>query len=80
MTETRAAKAQRLVDEGQVTIASQDNFSVGALVASKGARYQVFVYPNGHYFCDCFWGQLHAGTTDLCAHALAVRLVVEKEG
>ncbi|GAH47508.1 unnamed protein product [marine sediment metagenome] len=79
MKETRAEKAQRLVDEGRVVIAFNDKHSLGGTVRSGEARYQVFTYPNGHFFCTCKWGAVHSYTDDLCAHALAVKLAVEKE-
>ncbi len=79
MSETRQEKAQRLVDQGRVELGHIEHNVVSGLVSSKGARYQVFVFVNGHFFCDCFWGRLHSYTDDLCAHALAVKLAVEKE-
>jgi len=79
MPETRAEKAQRLVNEGQVTIIFSDRFGVSGLVHSQEARYQAFVYPNGHFGCTCTWGRMHWYTDDLCAHALAVQLLVGKE-
>lgn len=79
MTEARAEKAQRLVDEGRVAITSQSGFGISAIVQGKKAFHQTFAKPNGHFFCTCDWGRYHNNTDDLCAHALAVQLAVEKE-
>jgi len=78
MTETRAEKAQRLVDEGRVVLAPPGPWQAHGLVKSKGNYYDVVLYPNGHYACDCAWGRIHSHTDDLCAHALAVKLAVER--
>ncbi len=78
MTETRAEKAKRLVDEGQVILIPPDPFQAKGFVESSRGLYNVVLYPNGHYACDCAWGQYHSHTDDLCAHALAVKLAVER--
>ncbi|GAI22997.1 unnamed protein product [marine sediment metagenome] len=77
MTETRAEKAQRLVDEGRVDLRVPGPFLAQGFVQSGRFTYIVALYPNGHYVCDCAWGRIHSHTDDLCAHALAVKLVVE---
>ncbi len=79
MTETRAEKAQRLVDEGKVHIAHTTFHSTTALVQGKHGPYTTIIYADGHFFCTCDWGAHHSYTDDLCAHALAVKLAVEKE-
>ena len=81
MNETRAEKAQRLVDEGGVHIMSQGDVYIEARVGrnEQGRAYHTFLYPNGHYSCNCTWARIHGPVHDLCAHAVAVRLVVEKE-
>ena len=79
MTETRAEKAQRLVNEGKVHIRKNWSVLIEAEVRGDHALHHTELYPNGHYFCMCDWGQYHSYTDDLCAHALAVRLTLEKE-
>ncbi len=79
MKETRAEKAQRLVDEGGVVIERVFPQYTQALVQGDHARYVLSTYANGTFFCTCEWGTVHSYTDDLCAHALAVKLAVEKE-
>lgn len=79
MKETRAEKAQRLVDEGWVESILQADYSTGALVRREKTHHVVTVYANGTFFCTCEWGAIHSYTDDLCAHALAVKLAVERE-
>jgi len=79
MTETRAEKAQRLVDEGRVAILSTVSWGFEAMVIGKYDDYAVTLFNNGTYECYCDWGGDHVLTTDLCAHAWAVRLTLEKE-
>lgn len=79
MTETRAEKAQRLVDKHYVVLGLPGPFLARGMVKGKRTYYDVVLYPNGHYACDCAWGRIHSHTDDLCAHALAVKLAVEKE-
>ncbi len=78
MTETRAEKAQRLVDEGRVKGLQRTEFGAGASVKGDSGPYPVLLYPNGHYFCLCNWGRIHSHTDDLCAHALAVQIVASQ--
>ena len=79
MTETRA-EAQRLVDEGRVEISSISQFSTEAKVQGDAHRYHTILYKYGSFFCTCTWGSCHSHTRDLCAHAEAIKLAVEKEG
>ncbi len=79
MTETRAEKAQRLVDEGRVTIGQKTSSFTQAVVQGKDGRYRTTIYVNGTFWCTCKWGDFHNYTDDLCAHALAVKLATEKE-
>lgn len=79
MTETRAEEAQRLVDEGGVHLVYEGPTYIQASVHSKHARYTTVVYENGTFWCTCQHGLYHAHTTDLCVHALALRLLIEKE-
>ncbi len=79
MKETRAEKAQRLVNEGRVEIVYNDRHAQEAIVQGDHGRYPVTVYISGRYFCPCDWGLYNSYTTNLCAHALAVKLAVEKE-
>ena len=79
MKETRAQKAQRLVDEGRVEISHTTFHSTLALVQGEREPYTTTIYSDGHYFCTCDWGAYHSYTDDLCAHALAVKLATRKE-
>jgi len=79
MTETRAEKAQRLVDEGRVGHVYAGLLRTTSSVQGDLAFYHVILFDSGHYFCDCDWGRFHSYTDDLCAHALAVKLAAEKE-
>lgn len=78
MTETRAEKAQRLVDEGRVEIVHALKGVTEAFVQPAGHRYDTIVFDTGHFFCTCSWGAYHSYTPALCAHALAVKLAVER--
>jgi len=79
MPETRAEKAQRLVDEGSLSLLFRESNYVRASVQSGDRIYNTVVYANGTFHCTCDWGQYHSYTDDLCAHALAVKLMTEKE-
>jgi len=79
MTETRAEKAQRLVDEGQVGPVHTIPLVRWAFVQREHGHYLTTIYANGTFHCTCDWGQYHSYTDDLCAHALAVKLAAEKE-
>jgi len=76
---TKAEKAQRLVDEGRVKILSVQPFHALAIVTDDHHAYETIFFAGGHFWCECEWGQVHSNTGDLCAHALAVKLAVEKE-
>ena len=80
---TRAEKAQRLVDEGRVSITSSNDLATYAFVTDGSKTYFAVLYPSSEpsseYFCDCRGVHWHCYTDDLCAHALAVKLAVEKE-
>jgi len=78
MTETRAEKAQRLVDEGRVGSVSTNPYFSKAVVQGEQGPYLVTVYTNDTFFCTCDWGMHRMYTDDLCAHALAVKLAVER--
>ncbi len=78
MTETRAEKAQRLVDEGRIDIIGQSKYGAHAVVEGDNGYYTTCLYPNGHFFCTCPWGSIHSYADDLCAHALAVKLAAER--
>jgi len=79
MAETRAEKAQRLVDEGAVRITTHAALHTIANVISDPHTYYTILFCSGHFYCDCDWGRHHFHTDDLCAHALAVKLAAEKE-
>ncbi len=79
MAETRLEKAQRLVDEGKVKIGYRGAYETGAVVQTERSHYHTTVYTSGKFFCTCNWGQHHSYTDDLCVHALAVQLAMEKE-
>lgn len=79
MTETRAEKAQRLVNEGKVESIIHSDLCTNALVKRDKTHYVTTIYANGTFWCTCKWGDVHSYTDDLCAHALAVKLAVEKE-
>ena len=81
MTETRAEEAQRLVDEGGVHIVFGREYVIEGRVGSneEGRAYHTFLYPNGLHSCSCTWSQIRGPAYDLCVHALALRLAVEKE-
>ena len=74
MSETFAEKAQRLVDEGRVEAVHNTSFFTEASVQGDHGYYHPIVYVGGSFFCTCKWGAVHSYSTDLCAHALAVRL------
>lgn len=78
MTETHAEKAQRLVDEGCLSLVFRESNYVRASVQSGDRTYNTVVYDNGTFWCDCDWGAYHCYTADLCAHALAVKLAVAR--
>ncbi len=78
MTETRAEKAQRLVDAGAVDTIHHHWHAISAWVRGDHDCYRVVLYPSGNFFCACNWGAFHSHTDDLCAHALALRLAVER--
>lgn len=76
MTETRAEKAQRLVDEGVVAIVHKGPYYTCAELRRQNELYFVTLYASGHFFCTCEWGRYRSHTHDLCVHALAVKLTV----
>ncbi len=78
MTETRAEKAQRLVDEGHVNILYHSSFFTDAFVRGDSLTYRVYIRPSGWFFCTCPWGATHGAGHNRCAHALAVKLAVER--
>jgi len=78
MTETREQKAQRLVDEGRVDIIEETEYAIQASVNADQRRYLTILYPNGRFWCECEWSRYHPNATDLCAHALAVKLAAER--
>jgi len=82
VNETRAEKAQRLVDEGNVVMLSLCSPYQTARVQSGHRFYFVTLYADGHFFCTCKgseWGDDHSYTDDLCTHALAVKRAVERD-
>ena len=79
MTETRAEKAQRLVDEGRVIVILQPDYGTYAIVMGDSRRHVTHAYADGRFFCSCPWGNIHSWSDDLCAHALAAKLAVEQE-
>ena len=76
---TKTEKAQRLVDEGRVRIIFSNPMGTFADVLDGYSYHTTQVWPNGHYWCDCPLGSTYPYTDDLCAHALAVRLTLERE-
>lgn len=80
MTETRA-EAQRLVDEGGVHIMSRSEVCIEGRVGinKQGRAYHTFLYTNGRFSCNCDECRHGSLSDDLCIHALALRLAVEKE-
>jgi len=79
MTQTRTEEAQRLVDEGRVELVHVGSHVTEAFVEGTLGPYATTVYANGHFFCSCEWGQDHSYTDEWCSHALAVKLMTEKE-
>ena len=75
---TKAKKAQRLVDEGGVHIMGRDDVCIEGRVGrnEEGRAYHTFLYPDGTACCNC--DPACPRVTDLCVHALAVKLTVEK--
>ncbi len=75
----RTEEAKRLVDEGAIYIVYRSEIVIESRVDrnKEGRAYHTFVYWDGTAACNCDLG--YSRTTDLCAHALAVRMVVEKE-
>ena len=78
MSETRQEKARRLVDEGAVVICQHNSMFTMAHVTGDHRNYATFLFSSGHFYCECEWGAFHSHTDDLCAHALAVKLAVER--
>ena len=79
MTETREQKAQRLVDEGHVTILHHSSRATEAYVRGDSLTYTTIIHPSGWFFCSCAWGQIHSYADHRCAHALAVKRAVERD-
>ena len=80
MTETRAEKAQRLVDEGGVEIWARTDDGIGAYVTDQDGECRHTVLRHyGYYKCGCAKGYRLPNADDLCAHALAAKLAVEQE-
>lgn len=83
MNETRQEQAQRLVDQGDVSTYpdwhQRQHILTHAEVEVGERIYLVTIYRNGTFLCTCDWGDHHSYTDNLCTHALAVRLAVEKE-
>lgn len=79
MTKTRAEKAQRLVDEGRVSIINHQIESTFAWVRGDHSRHTTMIYASGSFTCTCDWGENHNYSDDLCVHALAVKLAVGKD-
>jgi len=78
MTETRLEKAQRLVDEGGVEIVRIAPFATTAFVQGDHGLYAVILFASGTFNCVCPWGKTYWNTDNLCSHALAVKLAVER--
>ncbi len=78
MTETRVKKAQRLVDEERITILWRNGRDAEGTVREKEGYYHTIVFNSGHFLCTCPWGTDHSFTDNLCAHALAIQLAMEK--
>ena len=74
MNETRAEEAKRLVDEDCVP--TQPRYT---RVGTRHGPCFVKLYGDGTFFCTCDWSKYRNYTDDLCAHALAVKLMTEKE-
>jgi len=79
MTQTTAEKAQLLADTHCVVIIDRKPTLTLANVHSGDRMYYCFYHSDGTFSCACTWGTYHNYTTDLCAHALALKLVLEKE-
>lgn len=77
MTETRVDKAQRLVDEGRIEIWGKTEYATRAYVNEDQRQYLTILYLSGGFWCEC--NLVNSRTDDLCVHALAVKLAVEKE-
>lgn len=75
---TKAEKAQRLVDRGCVDIRERTEHATRAFVLSDAKEYHVTLYPNAQFRCTCRHGIFHSHTDELCAHALALKLAVER--
>ena len=79
MTETRAEKAQQLVDEGCIELSCQSSLYTEASVRGDHSLHNTCVLANGHFYCDCEWGRYHSHIDEWCAHALAVKLAAERK-
>jgi len=79
MTESRLEKAQRLVDGNAVTPLLTTPCFTAAMVQGDHASYICTLFTFGTYSCDCEWGQGYSYTDNLCSHALAVQMAIEKE-
>ena len=76
---TKAEEAQRLVDERVVDVSDFGPPNVIAKVLGDRGLYGIILWGNGRYHCSCPWRCLHPLADEWCAHALAVKLAVEKE-
>ena len=79
MTETHAEKAQRLVDEGKVNIIRHWCGAIHAEVGKEHDKHFTYLYDNDVFNCTCEKARGNRYTHDLCEHALAVKLTIEKE-
>ena len=79
MSETVIEKAQRLIDTNCVRIATRTPLFTQADVAGDNGWYDVVIYHTGAYSCTCTWHSCNASSSDMCSHALAVKLTLQKE-
>ena len=79
MTETREQKAQRLVDDKRILVRSRSMLAVDASIEGDGGIHHTIYLKSGAFFCDCHWGLYHGNTREYCAHALALKMLTEKQ-
>jgi len=78
MNETQIEKAQRLVDEGRVKMTRHGHFFDDAQIHCDQHTYLVTLYSNAPYNCTCGWGVFRTPGDDVCVHAEAVKLAIER--
>ena len=72
----RLKAAHKLIEEGGVTIVSNKDNRVEALVAGTGVKHTVII-DNNKERCTCTWFSQNQGERGLCKHVLAVKIKLQ---